>query len=253
MTAEVDIRAARRPTWRMLGAEWRTVGEGVQAFIGRDEYRSWPKGDGHPVLVIPGFLAGPASTRYLRGLLRYLGYRTYDWGLGVNLGVREGLQETLEHRLVDLAVKRGRSVSVIGWSAGGIYAREIARAHPEVVRQVITMGSPIRGDHEQTRAWRLYRRMNSGVLTDELMSEASRAARAEPLTVPTTCIYSRSDGIVAWQLCTSEPAPQTENVEVHSSHLGYGHQRETLWVVADRLAQPEGEWAPFVPPERTRR
>ncbi len=135
-------------------------------------------------------------------------------------------------------------MSIIGWSAGGIYAREIARRFPEQTRMVITLGSPFRGNHEATHVWWLYSLVNRGEALQETMSEASRRAREEPLSVPTTCIYSRTDGIVAWECCTSLPAPTTENVEVDSPHTGFGHNLETLYVIADRLALPEGVWTP---------
>ncbi|MGL5865773.1 MAG: hypothetical protein ACRCYX_07850, partial [Dermatophilaceae bacterium] len=124
-------------------------------------------------------------------------------------------------------------------------AREMARALPEHTRCVVTLGSPFRGHPTSTRAWATYRLLNRGAFTESLFSEEARARRAEPLPVPTTCVYSRSDGIVAWQCCVSEPAPNTENVEVDGSHLGYGHHLGALRVIADRLAQPEGAWRPY--------
>ena len=139
-------------------------------------------------------------------------------------------------------------MSIIGWSLGGIFAREIARQSPAHVRQVITLGSPFRGNHTASRAWRAYAALNRRHLHLNPMEEAARIARARPLSVPTTCIYSRRDGIVAWECCTSLPTPRTENVEVDSTHLGFGHHRETLYVIADRLAQPEGTWKPFHTP-----
>jgi hypothetical protein len=110
---------------------------------------------------------------------------------------------------------------------------------------VITLGSPFRGNHRASTAWKVWQLVNRGADATEAVSEQALLRRAQPLSVPTTCIYSKTDGIVAWQCCTSVSAPETENVEVHSSHLGYGHNVETLSVIADRLAQPEDGWRPF--------
>ena len=241
-----DADAAAAPTYWLLAREWRTVGEYVAARRSLREASQWPRGDGHPVLVLPGFLAGAPSTQFLRQMLRRLGYRSYDWRLGYNLGVRPALLKQLPARLNDIRVRNdGRKVSVIGWSAGGIFARELARAQPDDVRSVITLGSPIRGNQQATHAWRMWRMLNRKSQARQVVSEAARMAREEPLAVPTTCIYSKTDGIVAWQCCLSRPASETENVEVHSSHLGYGHNVETLRVIADRLAQPDGQWQPY--------
>jgi alpha-beta hydrolase superfamily lysophospholipase len=226
--------------------EWRTGVEYLTTLAARRRIAGWPRGDGHPVLVIPGFLAGPGSTQLLRNVLRRLGYRVYDWGLGYNVGYRPSMKETLPARLRYIRERSGgRTVSLIGWSAGGIYARELARAFPGDVRSVITLGSPFRGNHEASTAWQVWRLVNRDAEATKAVSESALTRRAEPLSVPTTCIYSKSDGIVAWQCCTSLPAPQTENVEVRSSHLGYGHNLQTLSVIADRLAQPENGWRPF--------
>jgi dienelactone hydrolase len=245
-----DADAALPPDFRLLAAEWRTVGEYVAARRALNRMSRWPRGDGHPVLVLPGFLAGAPSTQFLRQALRRLGYRAYDWRLGTNLGVRPALIKQLPARLDDIRARNdGRKVSVVGWSAGGIFARELARAQPDHVRMVITLGSPIRGNQQATHAWRMWRILNRKSQARQVVSEAARIAREEPLQVPTTCIYSKSDGIVAWQCCLSRPAAQTENVEVRSTHLGYGHNLETLRVIADRLAQPEGQWRPYRKPD----
>ncbi len=241
-----DAANAAAPGHLLRSLEWRTGLEYLAALSAARRDADWPRGDGHPVLVIPGFLAGAFSTQLLRNVLRRLDYRVYDWGLGYNLGYRASMKEALPTRLRHIRERSdGRNVSIIGWSAGGIYARELARAFPDDVRSVITLGSPFRGNHRASTAWRVWRLVNRGADATESLSEAALMHRAQPLSVPTTCIYSKSDGIVAWECCTSLPAPTTENIEVRSSHLGYGHNVETLSVIADRLAQPEGCWRPL--------
>jgi pimeloyl-ACP methyl ester carboxylesterase len=243
-----DAVGAAAPGHLLRALEWRTGLEYLAARLAMRRIARWPHGDGHPVLVLPGFLAGPSSTELLRNVLRHLGYRVYDWGLGYNPGYRASMKETLPARLRHIREQSGgRRVSLIGWSAGGIYARELARAFPDDVRSVITLGSPFRGNHQASTAWQVWRLVNRGADAAESVSDAALVRRAQPLSVPTTCIYSKSDGIVAWQCCTSVPAPDTENIEVRSSHLGYGHNVQTLSVIADRLAQPENRWRPFRP------
>ena len=241
-----DADHATAPGPHLLLREALTGVELAQSALSRGYLAGLPEGDGHPVLVLPGFLASARSTAFLRGFLRSKGYRVYDWGQGRNMGVRQGLRGRLSARLDHISERNDRTISIIGWSAGGIYAREIARDNPEVVRSVITMGTPMRGNPRATSAWPAYSMLNKGRNAVDL-DPAVLAARAEPLSVPTTCIYSRYDGIVAWELCTSLLAPQTENIEVTSTHLGFGHHRRTLGIVADRLAQPEGEWQPYEP------
>jgi pimeloyl-ACP methyl ester carboxylesterase len=241
-----DAVNAAPPAHLLRWLEWRSGFEYLAALRAARRIADWPRGDGHPVLVLPGFLAGPGSTQLLRNVLRRLGYRVYDWGLGYNMGYRASMTETLPARLHRIRERAdGRRVSLIGWSAGGIYARELARAFPDDVRSVITLGSPFRGNHRASAAWKVWRLVNRGADATEAVSEQALSRRAQPLSIPTTCIYSKTDGIVAWQCCTSLPAPETENVEVHSTHLGYGHNVETLLVIADRLAQPEDRWRPL--------
>jgi len=201
-----------------------------------------PRGDGHGVLVLPGLLAGDLSTAPLRRLLAALGYDARGWGLGVNLGPTSAIREQLAARLRRLRERHGGRVSLVGWSLGGIYARELARAHPEDVRLVISLGTPFR-DIAATHAARLVPiRPGGRALRD---AHELRAWLRTPLPVPTTSIYSRSDGIVAWRSCLEEPGPERENVEVRCSHTGMGFRPEVLTVIADRLAQPEGAWRPY--------
>jgi len=208
----------------------------------RQRLRKAPPGDGHPVLVLPGLLAGDLSTLPLRRFLRDLCYDARGWGLGVNRGPTAALREGLENRLRKLRDRHGRRVSLVGWSLGGIYARELARAYPQDVRQVITLGTPFR-DISASHAVRLVPIRPGGrplAQADEL-----RASLRRPLPVATTSIYSRSDGIVAWQSCLEEEGSERENVEVSCSHTGMGFHPDALAVIADRLALPEGSWRPY--------
>jgi pimeloyl-ACP methyl ester carboxylesterase len=209
-----------------------------------------PTGDGHPVLVLPGLLADDVSTRALRGVLRRLGYRVHGWRLGRNVGPTEVAVSGMRDRLEELSGRYDSRVSLIGWSLGGIYARTLARRSPDLVRQVITMGSPFQlARTSQTRADRAFRRY-SHLHVEQLPLPLENDA--VPLAMPATSIYSRSDGIVAWQACLDVPSPRAENIAVISSHLGLGHNPAVIWAVADRLAQPDQQWTPFRPPAMLR-
>ncbi|MFZ0190003.1 MAG: hypothetical protein WAL72_24030, partial [Streptosporangiaceae bacterium] len=139
-------------------------------------------------------------------------------------------------------------VSVIGWSLGGIFARQLGRRHPDVIRQVITLASPIRlKDHAHSNARRAYELLEKWhTETIQLPLEAGLG----PLPVPATSVYTRLDGIVAWRACLDQPSRLAENVEVYASHFGIGNHPAALWVIADRLTQAPGKWAPFRPPAR---
>ena len=205
-----------------------------------------PQGDGHPVLVLPGLLADDISTGILRGRLRGLGYRAHGWKLGRNIGPTARCVDGLESRMAELADRYGRAVSLVGWSLGGIYARDIARRSPEHVRQVITLGSPFRlTRYTQTRAQRAFDRFSHLHVEHRTLPLENEA---EPLQVPATSIYSFTDGIVHWQTCLNAPGERCENIAVRASHLGLGHHPAAIWAIADRLAQLEGTWRPFRAP-----
>ncbi len=204
--------------------------------------RMAPPGDGHPVLVLPGFLASGNSTYPLRQFLKSLGYAAHRWKLGRNLGgVGEKEQQVLA-RMHELRQRYGRKVSVIGWSLGGLYARELAWLAPDDVRLVITLGSPFR-HHAGTTVTLLYEDVSGQRVAN--MDPALLARLPRPPPVPSTSIYTRSDGVVHWRCSLEQPAATAENIRVYGSHCGLGHNPMVLWAIADRLAQPEGKWRPF--------
>jgi len=205
--------------------------------------RRLPRGDGHPVIVYPGLGAGDFSTVPLRNFLRDLGYEPHPWGQGFNFGPRHGVLKRCEDFADALYRRHGRPVSLIGWSLGGVYAREIAKLFPSQTRCVITLGTPFTGHPRATNAWRFYEMVSGQSVHDhELISQIREAPE-----VPTTSIYSRTDGIVAWQCSVNEHHPHTENIELPASHLGIGFNPLTFTVIADRLAQDPSNWKRFEP------
>lgn len=209
-----------------------------------------PNGDGHGVLVLPGLMADDRTTKPLRAYVRRRGYYVRGWRLGRNLGPSHAIVDGLPEALRTLAARTGGPVTLIGWSMGGIFARQLAREEPESVRQVITLGSPFGVAHgHRTRADATYDRLARLHVGPERLD---RERIADPVPVPSTSIYSRLDGIVAWRACLDEPSPMHQNVEVRCSHLGFGFDPATLWAVADRLHQPEDRWQEFDPPRALR-
>ncbi len=232
---------AAPPSRELLLLEVRAVFELGAYFALYPLLRMAPRGDGHPVLVLPGFLASDTSTQPLRAFLKDRGYSAHGWKLGPNQGPRAGVQEQMQERLAELHARHGRQVSLVGWSLGGIFARELARRSPALVRSVITLGSPFAGAPKASNVWQLYQR----VAQQPVGEHPWHATMRLPLPMPATAIYSRSDGIVAWQGCREPQGPQAESIEIEGSHSGLGHHPAALLAIADRLAQPAGQWQPF--------
>jgi hypothetical protein len=206
-----------------------------------------PRGDGHCVLVVPGFMGDDRSTVPLRWFLTCRGYRALPWQLGRNLGPTDEIIDGMDALLERFATTRQR-LSIVGWSLGGIFARELARSYPGVVRSVITLGSPFllhAGERNLTNAAEAYDAAS--------VLHSPRASRFVPfearpaMPVPTTNIYSRADGVVPWESCVDVQGDRSENIEVPGSHAGMGHNPVVLAVIADRLAQPDGSWHPYRP------
>lgn len=229
------------PSMALLALETRAYWEFGAAVI------SWPllqlasKGDGHPVLVFPGLGASNLSTLFLRHFLKNRGYAATAWRTNRNFGPRPGVISSCIEQLEDLYQWHGQKVSLIGWSLGGFYAREIAKVMPDAVRSVITLGTPFNGPPKATNAWYLYELLSG----EKANTERFNTTLSEAPPVPTTSIYSSSDGIVSWRSCIQDESPLTENINVWTSHFGMGASPYTFFVIADRLAQVENEWQPF--------
>ena len=225
-----DIRA---PAPHLLALELRVFAELPLFALRRLPLQRLPRGDGHPVMVVPGFGAGDFATRPLRRALAALGYTAYGWEQGLNLGMRPPIKAALAQRLERLSSKHAAPLSLIGWSLGGVFVREMARRQPGLVRRVFTLGSPIAGRPDANNMGTLFRIANAGKPV-KLDWEGFRK-RITPPPRPCVAIYTKTDGIVAWRCCLEPEAPNTENVEVRGSHFGLVFNRAVLRALAERL------------------
>jgi pimeloyl-ACP methyl ester carboxylesterase len=241
--ARAHAADARAPHALLVALEGRAPWEYAALLAATPWLRKLPRGDGHPVLVFPGLGANDFTTGPLRRLLDALGYVTHPWGQGFNFGPRHGVLERCSADVRRLFGSHARKVSLIGWSLGGVYARELAKELPDHVRCVITLGTPFTGHPRATNAWRFYELVSGQSVHDAELLERIRTAPP----VPTTSIWSRTDGIVSWRCSVVEPGALAENIEVHASHIGMGMNPLALYAIADRLAQPAGHWKPFEP------
>lgn len=237
--------AAQRPSLVLFGTEpIRAAMELVRHVWSAPS--SAASGDGHPVVIFPGLGAGAASLTTLLKHCRRLGYDAMDWGQGVNSGPQGELDDWL-HRLADRVANRighhTQPATFIGWSLGGLYARELGKLLAPRLQQVITIGTPFNADADYTNAGWLFR-MLSGSSTDISPDLYTRLRRPPP--VRTTSVYSRSDGVVAWQTCChADRSRLVQDIEIDGSHLGMGWNPEVLRVVTDRLSQTRGPWRAY--------
>jgi pimeloyl-ACP methyl ester carboxylesterase len=231
----------RAPGPLLMLLEARAPWEAAAMLAAMPWLNSLPQGDGHPVLVFPGLAASDLSTVPLRRFLRQRGHWTHG-KQGFNFGPRRGVLHASRERLKQLAERHGRKVSLVGWSLGGVYARELAKELPQLVRCVVTLGSPFTGHPRATNAWRVYELLSRQSLHDNPALQ-QQLRQAPP--VLTTSILSRTDGIVSWQCSVNEPLPHTENIEIPASHVGMGVNPLALYAVADRLRQDPQHWQRF--------
>ncbi|WP_336986001.1 esterase/lipase family protein [Altererythrobacter aquiaggeris] len=243
-------RPARPPSRLLALAEpGRALTEMAAFYALRPAMGMLPKGDGHGVLVLPGFMASDGSTRPMRSLLTDLGYDVAGWKLGRNVRVDNARIEAMMGCVEELSDNTGGKISIVGWSLGGVFARELAKLAPEKVRQVISLGSPISDDRNHTNARRLFEFLNGE--KPEPMRDGQFEGLHQAPPVPTTSILTKSDGVVGWRGSVQRPDaqnnPDTENIQVYASHCGLGVNPSVMVAVADRLAQAEGKWSPFAP------
>jgi pimeloyl-ACP methyl ester carboxylesterase len=239
----------RAPPLSLLAVEpLRALFDG---FAAHGACEATPVGDGHPVIVYPGLGAGAIHTSRLRSFLKDSGFTVLDWEGGINTGpvgrLHDWLPE-LEQRLRDVHARYGRKVSLVGWSLGGVYARELAKSCPECVRQVIMLATPFQALGHGNHAGAVFRLLHPDSQVDAQLQQ--RVSEAPP--VPTTSVYSKSDGIVSWRGCIEQRTERSESVEVSASHLGIVSHPQVLRIVANRLAQAEGRWRPLRRAERLR-
>ena len=195
-------------------------------------------GKARPIMLLPGYGAGDASMQPLSGYLRYLGHRTYRWGIGRNRGSVDAMVPVVANRVTEIAEKTAQPVTLIGWSLGGVVAREIARTRPTVVGEIITMGTPVKGGPKYTAIGAAFAR-SRGMDLDRFEWEVHRR-NSIGLKQPITAIYSKLDGVVGWQAAIDSYNPQARNVEVYGTHLGLGVNPRVWTVIADTLAKNQG-------------
>ena len=203
--------------WTLLEAP-RALSEATSLIPARSLLKELPPGDGHPVMTLPGFVASDRSTRILRRYIYEGGYDSFRWRLGRNLGPsrQSNLERMLDARLEKIFKETGRKVSLVGWSLGGLYAREMARRNPELVRCVITLGSP-HGDPKKTNAWRIYETLSGISVDDRIIQQRIEKVRQPVKDVPVTAIFSKSDAIVSSDIARLPPGNKVENIGINTS------------------------------------
>lgn len=209
-------------------------------------FSSKKTGDGHPVMVLPGFMASARSTKILRKFLEKQGYDVYDWGLGRNVGKIDFMELLLE-RTDEIFKKTGRQISLVGWSLGGVFARQLAKERSEIIRQIIMLGTPFAGLTEPNNAEWMYRLINGGQKVKDVNS-SFLADLPNPAPVPSTAIYTKEDGIVPWQMCMEKTEDAIhQNIQVRGSHIGLGINSSVFTIISDRLKQKKESWLKFNP------
>ena len=225
------------PSWRDFAGEWHALWRRRCRFWRDFDIAGLPTGDGHPVIVVPGFLRSDLQTRAFRDLLRRLGYAVAGWGAGVNRGPTPVALASLERLLRESTARFGGRASLIGDSLGGVLVRGFAARYPERVRRVITLCSPFRLPTASPLApvYRALSRWHSPDAADW------RIWLGAPPPVPTTAIYTRRDGVVAWATCIDAPdaGSEHENIEIDGTHAAMLGHPEAIRIIARRLARPE--------------
>ncbi|QWC56090.1 alpha/beta hydrolase [Erythrobacter sp. 3-20A1M] len=233
LALEKEARKARRPSLRLLVAELSYVAEPVLQRVRdlADPYVLPKTHEPQTVMLVPGFLSHPVRMRRMAHKLEQAGHKVKRWGQGMNTGVSEDRLRLAEQRLVDLHRRYGRKVWLVGWSLGGLYAREIAKLQPDLVAGVITMGSPFSGDLRANNAWRVYQ-LVAGHRVDQVPVEA-RLAEKPP--VPTIALWSPRDGVIDPRCAAGRPGERDRAVALRCSHMDFAFSRTAIRAVAREL------------------
>ena len=238
MTAITDIPGAKRPSRLATLLELRAPLDWATILLHAPRLRTAPRGDGRPVMLLPGYRTDESAMRPLGRYLDYLGYDVYDWGLGRNRGDVEHYVEQVGRKVAVISEELdGAPVTLIGWSLGGVIARETARLHEPYVREVITLGTPIIGGPKYTAVGRRFAE-SASIDLDEFEKEV-HSLNSIGIRQPVTSIYSKLDGVVGWRASIDVYNEQARNIEVYSSHFGIGANGRVWRLIADILGNRE--------------
>ena len=215
--------------WKTL-SEVKVVMDIGRAMLPRRRPRRRAQGD--PVLVVPGFGTGDGATVVLRTHLEASGFEVHTWNLGINRGPRPGVMRALSERVRAIARASRRPVQLVGWSLGGLMARVVAGRLPETVTRVVALGSPLSADPKSSRLSLIY-----GAITGRTVGHSTvRSMLRDGARAPVTSIYSRNDGVVAWQASAVAPG-ECRTCEVDSTHLGMMIDADVHELVAKELSR----------------
>ena len=229
-TREQDFTA---PTGPKLAKEILGLAQLPRLILRSPQLAALPRGS-QSVVAIPGFGTNDASTLPLRSGLRALGHRAYGWGFGTNRAEVESMLDEVTAMIERRAEQTGQRCALIGWSNGGVFAREVARDRPDLVTRVITFGTPIFGGPKYTRGAKFF----SDEETDRIVRVVEERNQL-PIDRPITAMYSTADAIVDWRACIDDFSPNVENIEVGSTHAGMLIDPDIWQTIAKRLAQPD--------------
>lgn len=249
MDFALNAEEIKRPSLFWLATEIGRAATELSFSIPFRKYskKFYKKGDGHPVLVLPGFMATDTSTKPLRKFIDEIGYNAIPWDLGRNRADEENI-DLLVWKLEKIYREYEEPISLVGWSLGGVYARQLAKARPEMVRQVMTLGSPFRGISEPNNAAWIYNYINGGKKRVKDVNPLLLEDLPSPAPVPTTAVYTKEDGVVPWKVCVEkEETAIHQNVQVRGSHIGLGFNLTVLKIIANRLQHSEENWEHFRP------
>jgi len=241
----LKVQVFQRPSiLNYLSEPFRAIGERIKLISFLKKYKNEKQGDDHPVIVIPGFLGGDRSIKLLTQFLRKNGYQAHTWGLGMNRGNIADIDELME-RVEKIYEETGKKISLVGWSLGGVYARQLAKKLPNKIRQVITLCSPFDGMNTSNNAEWLFSLLSGGKKIKDIDPVFLENVPV-PASVPTTAFFSKKDGVVAWETCIEKKEDDIhQNIEIKGSHLGVIYNKEVLSIIIDRLKYREENWIKY--------
>jgi pimeloyl-ACP methyl ester carboxylesterase len=250
MTTRADGSQASRLKYSLM--EGRAVLEMAALPYFLPLLQATPRGDGHTVLLVPGFTATDGTMVGLRMFLRSRGYNIVHWGFGQNTGFKLKFSQALEQKVRYLHHRHKQKISLVGWSLGGVYSYFTAHNAPECVRTVISLGSPLHNNGGEVKVpmlvQALYRYFAHPMGPVAHLANVRAKVLKSPPPMPSSCLYSDTDGVVTPQSARIETTGgEHENIWVPGSHCGLGFNAAVMWILADRLSQPEGDWKPFNP------